>query len=85
MRDAQTRDAWADVDEWGRLLPQGQELVTLANWQIAPHQRWAFQHMRELMPSQVIDGNDTLATCRSARWTSPTSSWRFRGHRPLAI
>lgn len=51
-------DAWADVDEWGRLLPQGQELVTLANWQLEPHQRWAFQHMRELMPSQVIDGND---------------------------
>jgi CubicO group peptidase (beta-lactamase class C family) len=56
--DAAELDAWANVDEWGRLLPQGQELVTLANWQTDPHQRWAFQHMRELMPSQVIDGTD---------------------------
>jgi CubicO group peptidase (beta-lactamase class C family) len=28
--------------------------VTLANWQDPPFNRWAFQHMRELIPSQVI-------------------------------
>ncbi|MFZ2502803.1 MAG: serine hydrolase, partial [Nocardioides sp.] len=50
--------AWAAVDEAQALLPQGHPLVTLANWQEEPHQRWAFQHMRELMPSQVIDGTD---------------------------
>ena len=28
--------------------------VTLANWQDPPFNRWAFRHMRELIPSQVI-------------------------------
>jgi CubicO group peptidase (beta-lactamase class C family) len=28
--------------------------VTLANWQDAPFNRWAFQHMRELIPSHLI-------------------------------
>lgn len=34
--------------------PDPDTLVTLANWQDAPNQRWAFRHMRELLPSQVI-------------------------------
>jgi len=50
---------WSNVDELGRLLPSTQPLVTLANWQEDPHLRWSFQHMRELMPSQVIHGTDT--------------------------
>lgn len=28
--------------------------VTLANWQDPPFSRWAFRHMRELIPSQLI-------------------------------
>jgi CubicO group peptidase (beta-lactamase class C family) len=28
--------------------------VTLANWRKAPHNRWAFQHVRELVPSTDI-------------------------------
>lgn len=51
--------AWAQVDAAQGLLHQGQPLITLANWQEHPHLRWAFQHMREVIPSQVIDGNDT--------------------------
>lgn len=51
--------AWAQVDAAQKLLVEGQPLVTLANWQEYPHLRWAFQHMREVIPSQVIDGNDT--------------------------
>jgi hypothetical protein len=34
--------------------PAPETLVSLANWQDAPNQRWAFRHMRELLPSQVI-------------------------------
>jgi CubicO group peptidase (beta-lactamase class C family) len=34
--------------------PAPQAQVTLANWQDPPYNRWAFQHMRELIPSQVI-------------------------------
>jgi CubicO group peptidase (beta-lactamase class C family) len=33
-------------------VPESQ--VTLANWQDPPFNRWAFRHMRELIPSQVI-------------------------------
>jgi hypothetical protein len=29
-------------------------LVTLDNWQTPPFNRWAFQHMREIIPSQPI-------------------------------
>ncbi len=36
------------------LLPQTQELVTLANWQEWPTLERSFVHMREIMPSHVI-------------------------------
>src|SRR5437660_3669773 len=32
--------------------PDGQ--VTLANWRTAPFSRWAFQHVREIVPSADI-------------------------------
>jgi CubicO group peptidase (beta-lactamase class C family) len=51
--------AWAEVDRARALLPGPQPFVTLANWQSPAHLGWAFQHMRELMPSQVIHGNDS--------------------------
>ncbi|UJH70336.1 serine hydrolase [Ornithinimicrobium sp. INDO-MA30-4] len=57
--------AWADVADTGRLLPQRQPLVTLANWQTYPALRWSFQHMREIMPSHVIDGSDAAVTLPS--------------------
>ncbi|MGB2936213.1 MAG: serine hydrolase [Nostocoides sp.] len=50
--------AWARVDRHDALLPSGQPLVTLANWQEEPHLHWSFQHMREVMPSQVILGHE---------------------------
>jgi CubicO group peptidase (beta-lactamase class C family) len=34
--------------------PAPEAQVTLANWQDPPFNRWAFQHMRELIPSQPI-------------------------------
>src|SRR5215210_267723 len=34
------------------LLPQSQ--VNLANWRITPFNRWAFQHVREIVPSADI-------------------------------
>src|SRR5207247_11123844 len=35
--------------------PQGQ--VTLANWRTSPFNRWAFQHVRELVPSADIQND----------------------------
>ena len=34
--------------------PRSDSLVTLDNWQTPPFNRWAFQHMREIIPSQLI-------------------------------
>jgi CubicO group peptidase (beta-lactamase class C family) len=38
-------------------------VVTLANWRSAPHSRWSFQHVRELIPSADIANDPAL------RWT----------------
>ena len=40
--------------------PPPLERVTLANWQDAPHNRWSFHHLREVVP-----------TARVARSTDP--------------
>ena len=34
--------------------PEDDSLVTLATWQDSPNVRWAFQHMREIIPTQLI-------------------------------
>src|SRR4051794_31020310 len=34
--------------------PSPQSQVTLANWRMAPFNRWAFQHVREIVPSADI-------------------------------
>jgi CubicO group peptidase (beta-lactamase class C family) len=34
--------------------PQPEDQVTLANWRTAPFNRWAFQHVREVVPSADI-------------------------------
>ncbi len=48
--------ASADSDErrMTGLPPGGDDLVTLATWQDPPSVRWAFRHMREVIPSQLI-------------------------------
>ena len=55
-------DAWptlADSPDGAQELmtgfpPAPESQVTLANWQDPPFHRWAFRHMRELIPSHVI-------------------------------
>jgi CubicO group peptidase (beta-lactamase class C family) len=36
--------------------PSPRSQVTLANWQDPPFNRWAFRHMREIIPSHLIPG-----------------------------
>ena len=51
--------------------PPADRLVTLANWQDPPFNRWAFQHVRDLVP-----------TARIARGEGPV--WRLpRAERDL--
>ena len=47
--------------------PPAESRVTLANWQDPPYNRWSFQHLRELIPTQRISrGTWSLAR----RWRS---------------
>jgi CubicO group peptidase (beta-lactamase class C family) len=41
--------------------PTAESRVTLANWQDPPYNRWSFQHVRELIPTQRI-------SCGSGSW-----------------
>src|ERR1035437_1899216 len=53
--DDLTTERSATVDD--RMIgfpPAKQSLVTLANWQEEGNLRWAFRHMREIMPTQLI-------------------------------
>jgi CubicO group peptidase (beta-lactamase class C family) len=52
-------------------------LVTLENWQRAPYNRWAFQHVRELIPTARIPRGDV------ADWELPTAE-RNLGTIPFA-
>ena len=55
--------------------PAAESRVTLANWQDPPYNRWSFQHLRELIPTQRISrGMGPPATWRTVRlrdaWTT---------------
>lgn len=51
----QTTDPRDVVDEQGSGFPSAaQSPVTLDNWQEESHVRWAFRHMREIIPTQLI-------------------------------
>jgi CubicO group peptidase (beta-lactamase class C family) len=41
--------------------PAESAVVSSATWQEAAHVRWAFQHMREIIPSQVVPADPTHA------------------------
>lgn len=47
--------------------PEPSTLVTLANWQDPPNQRWAFRHMREFIPTHPIPAAGTPR----ALWARP--------------
>lgn len=53
--EALVTDSSGAVDSCMSGFPPTQEsLVTLATWQEEPNVRWAFRHMREIMPTQPI-------------------------------
>jgi CubicO group peptidase (beta-lactamase class C family) len=60
-------------------------LVTLANWQDPPFNRWSFQHVRELVPTARI-GRGSGQARRLARDEQDLSAIRFRsGDRDLTV
>src|SRR5436309_1581439 len=59
--------------------PAPEARVTLANWQDPPYSRWAFRHMRELIPSQPIPAGSP-APLPAAPWPLPDPPvWRIDG------
>jgi CubicO group peptidase (beta-lactamase class C family) len=52
-----------------------ESLVTLENWQRPPYNRWAFQHVRELIPTVRISRGDGLA------WELPRAERNLDGIR----
>ncbi len=62
--------------------PAPQAQVTLANWQDPPYSRWAFRHMRELIPSHPIPAGPArgAAALPAAPWPLPDPPvWRLDG------
>jgi CubicO group peptidase (beta-lactamase class C family) len=52
--------------------------VTLANWQDPPFNRWAFRHMRELIPSQPIPAGPSSSMGSIGSMGNPVL-WRLDG------
>src|SRR5713101_3962384 len=59
--------------------PAPQAQVTLANWQDPPFNRWAFRHMRELIPSQLIAAGSVAPLPPSALALPDPPVWRLDG------
>src|SRR5579863_808840 len=53
--------------------PPPESQVTLANWQDPPFNRWAFRHMRELIPSQPIPAGPPASLPAAVPISGPTS------------
>jgi len=59
--------------------PAPQAQVTLANWQDPPFNRWAFRHMRELIPSQLVAAGSVAPLAASALALPDPPVWRLDG------
>ena len=65
--------------------PAEETLVTLATWQDPPNVRWAFQHMREIIPTQPIPAGPEprpLVTAPRPGGRRDRRSTRLDGSRP---
>jgi CubicO group peptidase (beta-lactamase class C family) len=64
--------------------PPAESRVTLANWQDPPHNRWSFQHVRELIPTQRISRGHGPSPALAHHGGSPDfddiTVYRLAGH-----
>lgn len=62
--------------------PHGDALVTLSNWQDPPFNRWAFSHLREIVPTQRVRRGLDFSPTLSAdyRDLSAVTVHRAEGH-----
>ena len=66
--------------------PPAESQVTLANWQDPPYNRWSFQHLREVIPTQRISRGmvlrPALAPLTFHQSLDDVMVHRLGGHRP---
>jgi CubicO group peptidase (beta-lactamase class C family) len=64
--------------------PPAESRVSLANWQEPPYNRWSFQHLRELIPTQRIPRGSgswrALAQHRASPVLNQITMYRLAGH-----
>jgi CubicO group peptidase (beta-lactamase class C family) len=64
--------------------PPAESRVTLANWQDPPYNRWSFQHLRELIPTQRISRGAGHSRALAQHGASPVlddiTVYRLSGH-----
>jgi CubicO group peptidase (beta-lactamase class C family) len=64
--------------------PPAESRVTLANWQDPPYNRWSFQHLRELIPTQRISRGSGAWRDLAQHGASPVlddiTVYRLAGH-----
>ena len=64
--------------------PPAESRVTLANWQDPPYNRWSFQHLRELIPTQRISRGHGPSPALAQHGGSPVlddiTVYRLAGH-----
>ena len=64
--------------------PPAESRVTLANWQDPPYNRWSFQHLRELIPTQRISRGSGARRDLAQRSATPVldniTVYRLAGH-----
>ena len=73
-----------EADMMGQFPNVSNKQVTLANWRTSPFNQWAFQHVREIVPSANIP-NDASQIQNHYREDNDFSSMEIKlvGQRPL--
>jgi len=75
-------DATSPADLMAGSPPTSGSLVTLANWQDPPHLRWAYLHVRELIPTAAISrGDGPVTLLPRAERDLDDLEFRIRGER----
>jgi CubicO group peptidase (beta-lactamase class C family) len=54
-------ESWIDLGLMMGSPPEQAKVVSFANWDKAPYQRWSFLHMRELVPTARVARGETVS------------------------
>ncbi|HEY5860693.1 MAG TPA: serine hydrolase [Actinomycetota bacterium] len=72
-------ESWIDMGLMVGSPPDPDKVVTYANWDKAPNQRWSFQHIREIAPTARVARGETVSPLPRAERDLSGFSFRHRG------